>query len=100
MTSLCSIDLGGLRPNTIVLGFYDNTTPEDRLRQRSFYKRRWLKSRSASTVEEVMDGSQQNNIPLNSFHDFEISAGLSFARMIFVFDEQIFIHHFRLRFTS
>jgi len=35
--------LGGLRPNTVILGFYDNNTPEDKLRNRSFFKRRWLK---------------------------------------------------------
>ncbi|CAF0776434.1 unnamed protein product [Rotaria sordida] len=36
--------LGGLRPNTVILGFYDDTVPEDKLRSRSFYKRHWLKS--------------------------------------------------------
>ncbi|CAF0810092.1 unnamed protein product [Rotaria sp. Silwood1] len=36
--------LGGLRPNTVILGFYDNTIPEDKLRSLPFYKRHWLKS--------------------------------------------------------
>ncbi|CAF3397965.1 unnamed protein product [Rotaria sp. Silwood1] len=36
--------LGGLRPNTVILGFYDNTVPEDKLRSLPFYKRHWLKS--------------------------------------------------------
>ncbi|CAF3975806.1 unnamed protein product [Rotaria sp. Silwood2] len=35
---------GGLRPNTVILGFYDDTVPEDKLRSRPFYKRHWLKS--------------------------------------------------------
>jgi hypothetical protein len=38
------IIIGGLRPNTVILGFYDNVVPEDKLRSRSFLKRRWLKS--------------------------------------------------------
>lgn len=36
--------LGGLRPNTVILGFYDEMIPEDKLRLRSSYKRRWLRS--------------------------------------------------------
>ncbi|CAF4896410.1 unnamed protein product, partial [Rotaria socialis] len=36
--------LGGLRPNTVILGFYDSALPEDKLRNRAFFKRRWLKS--------------------------------------------------------
>ncbi|CAF1237766.1 unnamed protein product [Rotaria sordida] len=36
--------LGGLRPNTVILGFYDSAAPEDKLRNRSFFKKRWLKS--------------------------------------------------------
>lgn len=36
--------LGGLRPNTVIIGFYDSAAPEDKLRNRSFFKRRWLKS--------------------------------------------------------
>ncbi|CAF4421600.1 unnamed protein product [Rotaria socialis] len=34
--------LGGLRPNTVILGFYDDTIPEDKLRSRPFFKRHWL----------------------------------------------------------
>ena len=36
--------IGGLRPNTVILGFYDCSAPEDKLRNRSFFKKRWLKS--------------------------------------------------------
>ncbi|CAF1049599.1 unnamed protein product [Rotaria sp. Silwood1] len=36
--------LGGLRPNTVILGFYDSALPEDKLRNRSFFKKRWLKT--------------------------------------------------------
>lgn len=34
--------LGGMKPNTIILGFYDNTLPEDLLKQRMFPKKRRL----------------------------------------------------------
>ncbi|CAF1237544.1 unnamed protein product, partial [Didymodactylos carnosus] len=35
--------LGGLRPNTVILGFYDNIVPEDKLRSRMFSRKRWKK---------------------------------------------------------
>lgn len=76
--------LGGLRPNTIILGFYDSNTPEDKLRNRSFFKRRWLKGNAplnnlstpvfhqqelqpSSTIRSgVMEGA--STITLNSFN--------------------------------
>ncbi len=73
------IFLGGLRPNTVILGFYDNATPEDKLRNRSFFKKRWLKSTtpmptmSTPTFHQqpivesrVMEGA--STITLNSFN--------------------------------
>jgi potassium/chloride transporter 9 len=58
--------LGGLRPNTIILGFYDHSIPEDKLSTHSFYKRRWLKSGlrpDASTITlDSFNGSTYTNV--------------------------------------
>lgn len=71
--------LGGLRPNTIILGFYDNAAPEDKLRNRAFFKRRWLKTNpqltpvATATLHQtptihsgVLEGA--STITLNSFN--------------------------------
>jgi hypothetical protein len=34
----------------VILGFYDNGIPEDKLRNRPFYRRRWLKT-SVSIIQ-------------------------------------------------
>ena len=72
--------LGGLRPNTIILGFYDSAAPEDKLRNRSFFKKRWLKSSTplssttaATTFQQpstIQSGAMEgaSTITLNSFN--------------------------------
>lgn len=71
--------IGGLRPNTIILGFYDNSLPEDKLRNRSFFKRRWLKSSTPVNLMTTPSFHQQpiiqsgamegaSTITLNSFN--------------------------------
>ena len=70
--------LGGLRPNTVILGFYDNSIPEDKLRNRSFFKKRWLKPTTAVNTMAtpafhqqpiVQSGTMEgaSTITLNSF---------------------------------
>jgi len=54
--------LGGLRPNTIVLGFYDDSIPDDQLRTRAFYKKRWRKS----AIIPLHTSSVQSDLNLNS----------------------------------
>ncbi|CAF4195717.1 unnamed protein product, partial [Adineta steineri] len=71
--------LGGLRPNTVILGFYDNAVPEDKLRHRSFFKKRWLKTNAPLNAMAtpafhqqpiiqpgIMEGA--STITLNSFN--------------------------------
>ena len=71
--------LGGLRPNTIILGFYDTAAPEDKLRNRSFFKKRWLKSSAPSSTtaattfqqpSTIQSGAMEgaSTITLNSFN--------------------------------
>lgn len=71
--------LGGLRPNTVILGFYDNNIPEDKLRNRSFFKKRWLKSNAPANATTTPSFHQQataqsgvlegaSTITLNSFN--------------------------------
>ncbi len=63
----------------MILGFYDNATPEDKLRNRSFFKKRWLKSnipmntmttpsfhQQPTIQSSVMEGA--STITLNSFN--------------------------------
>ncbi|CAF3840149.1 unnamed protein product, partial [Adineta steineri] len=70
--------LGGLRPNTIILGFYDRTVPEDKLLSCSSHKRRWFRSssflntsalrqRRSSTMEST-DTTISNNDIYSIFH--------------------------------
>lgn len=59
--------IGGLRPNTVILGFYDDNVPEDKLRTHPFYKRRWLRStKYASSIQR-----QQSFPPESSTIAFE-----------------------------
>ncbi|CAF0998163.1 unnamed protein product [Adineta steineri] len=71
--------LGGLRPNTVILGFYDNAVPEDKLRHRSFFKKRWLKTNAPLNAMATPAFHQQpiiqpgtmegaSTITLNSFN--------------------------------
>jgi hypothetical protein len=71
--------LGGLRPNTVILGFYDNTAPEDKLRTRPFSKKRWVKAsipvNTSATVTlqpqpTIRSGGMEgaSTITLNSFN--------------------------------
>jgi hypothetical protein len=60
--------IGGLRPNTIILGFYDNATPEDKLRSHHFYKRRWLKSSLPINTQHITR-SDASTVTLNSSND-------------------------------
>ena len=58
---------GGLRPNTVILGFYDQTLPEDQLRSRHFLKRRWLKSNASSSFFNPMaTTSNAHSSPIHS----------------------------------
>lgn len=70
--------LGGLRPNTVILGFYDQSIPEDGLRTHHRYKRRWLKSNTSN--EDLFESSVSINtsdrystldFPSNIFSSFE-----------------------------
>lgn len=71
--SIVDVVLGGLRPNTIVLGFYDNNPPEDHLRLRSFYKRRLLKRQSSKTVSSIVqESSQSANVSILSDNGTEM----------------------------
>ena len=93
--------LGGLRPNTVILGFYDTAVPEDKLRNRSFFKRRWLKSSTplqamttasnqppATIRSGVMEGA--STITLNSFNS-SVTINANEMYPIFNFGGQLFI---------
>lgn len=71
--------LGGLRPNTVIIGFYDSAAPEDKLRNRSFFKKRWLKTTAPINTLATPSFHQQptiqsgtmegaSTITLNSFN--------------------------------
>lgn len=86
--------LGGLRPNTVILGFYDSATPEDKLRNRSFFKRRWLKSSTPINTlttpafhqqPAIRSGTMEgaSTITLNSFNS---STGINGTDMYPIFN--------------
>ncbi|CAF2053610.1 unnamed protein product [Rotaria magnacalcarata] len=87
--------LGGLRPNTVILGFYDDTIPEDKLRSRPFFKRHWLiptrlrnpsllrlqhqMSRLSDDIESTSNGGRQNSSNTSaSLNDNDLQSILQF----------------------
>jgi potassium/chloride transporter 9 len=45
--------LGGMKPNTVMMGFYDNVMPEDLLKSRSFAKKKRLLNYSTNSIDSI-----------------------------------------------
>ena len=68
--------LGGLRPNTVILGFYDDTVPEDKLRSQLFYRRSWFKNNLLKTLssvrkQKIIQSNDIENVMTTTFNSFE-----------------------------
>jgi potassium/chloride transporter 9 len=78
--------LGGMKPNTVMIGFYDNTLPDDLLKNRLFPKRKrranyglvsqnsninFASNLSTSQFEELraVNDANENRLKLNAFVD-------------------------------
>ncbi|UJR36564.1 hypothetical protein I4U23_029283 [Adineta vaga] len=72
--------LGGLRPNTIILGFYDETTPEDKLHSRSVAKRRWAKS-NLSLLQRQLSSTSNNSNESEATNTPDIYSMLHFSKL-------------------
>ncbi|CAF1067493.1 unnamed protein product [Rotaria magnacalcarata] len=86
--------LGGLRPNTVILGFYDGALPEDKLRNRSFFKRRWLKSSTpvnpmaapVSHQQPIIQSGAMEGASTITLHSFNSSAAINGNDMFPIFN--------------
>ena len=54
--------LGGMKPNTIMMGFYDNNVPEDMLKNRLFTKKKRLLNYGLTNSHSASSQSTNGNL--------------------------------------